>query len=166
MDHQTGEFMTTRALIIAAGTSLLLALGACTQSEMHAESAPPAHAQVVAMSPSPRPECAPANVTLYFTDQVASDEPVVTPLLNDFMQRIHACEAAGGALRSITINTVADAGQNAADGRAQVQRRQARVRAALVTAGAPADKIVDGTAERTAEGAIMGRRAEISADLY
>lgn len=157
--------MTTRALITAAGFSLLMALGACTQTQA-ADSAPPAHAQVVAMSPSPRPECAPAHVTLYFGDQVSSDEPVVTPLLNDFMEHIRACQAAGGELRSITINTVADPGQSAADGRAQVERRQGRVRAALVSAGAPADKIVNGAATHGSEGAIMGRRAEISADLY
>lgn len=157
--------MTTRALITAAGFSLLMALGACTQTQA-VESAPPAHAQVVAMSPSPRPECAPAHVTLYFGEQVASDEPVVTPLLNDFMERIHACQAAGGELRSITIDTVADPGQSAADGRAQVERRQGRVRAALVNAGAPADKIVNGAAQHASEGAIMSRRAEISADLY
>lgn len=91
---------------------------------------------------------------------------MVTPLLNDFMERIHACETAGGELRSITISTVADPGQSAADGRAQVQRRQARVRAALVNAGAPDGKIVNGAASHSSEGAIMGRRAEITADLY
>jgi hypothetical protein len=105
-------------------------------------------------------------VTLYFTSQVAADEPVVTPLLNDFMSSIHACEAAGGELRSITIDTVADPGQSAADGRAQVERRQARVRAALVNAGAPDAKIRNGAATHTPEGAVMGRRAEITADLY
>jgi len=156
--------MTTRALITAAGFSLLLALGACTQTQ--AQSAPPVAAQVAAVSPSPRPECAPAHVTLYFGEQVSSDEPVVTPLLNDFTQRIQACQAAGGELRSVTIDTVADPGQSAADGRAQVERRQARVRAALINAGVPADKIVNGAAGHGSEGAVMGRRAEISADLY
>jgi hypothetical protein len=65
---------------------------------------------------------------------------VVTPLLNDFMARIRACEAAGGELRSITIATSADPGQSANAARAQIQRRQQRVREALVGLGAPADK--------------------------
>jgi hypothetical protein len=38
------------------------------------------------------------------------------------------------------------------------------VRAALVNAGAPADKIVEAPAEPAAP--VMGRRAEITADLY
>jgi hypothetical protein len=157
--------MVTRALLKTVGISALLALGACMHMQTETQAAPPVHAQVVAASPSPRPECASAHVTLYFTDQVASDEPVVTPLLNDFMERIHACQAAGGELRSITIDTVADPNQSASDGRAQVARRQARVRTALVNAGAPADKIVNGSGHAQ-EGAIMGRRAEINADLY
>jgi hypothetical protein len=152
------------ALTKAAGISLLLVLGACTQTQAETEAAAPTPVQAaVASPPSPRAECAPAQVTLYFGEQVASDEPVVTPLLNDFMSRIRACEAAGGELRSISVVTSADPGQSAADGRAQVARRQARVRAALVNAGAPDDKIVAGQ-ER--QDSVMGRRAEITADLY
>jgi hypothetical protein len=150
-------------LLTAAALSVVLALSACAQTQ-NAEPTPAlTAAPVVASEPSPRAECAPAHVTLYFGEQVASDEPVVTPLLNDFMARIRACEAAGGELRSITVATVADAGQSASDGRAQVQRRQARVRAALVNAGAPADKIVNGEASQQS---IMGRRADITADLF
>jgi hypothetical protein len=44
------------------------------------------------------------------------------------------------------------------------ERRVERVRAALVNMGAPADKVVEGP-PAPAE-AIMGRRAEITADLY
>ena len=152
----------THALIKAAGVSLLLGLGACMQTQAASETAAPVAAQ--APTPSPRAECAPAHVTLYFGEQVASDEPVVTPLLNDFMGRVRACEAAGGELRSISIVTSADPGQSASDGRAQVRRRVERVRAALVNAGAPADKIVEGVAPSSAQ--VMGRRAEITADLY
>jgi hypothetical protein len=163
MPANKGDPMT-HALIKAAGISLLLAAGACswTQSMSEPDAAPPA-VQTLASPPSPRAECAPAQVTLYFGEQVASDEPVVTPLLNDFMSRIRACEAAGGELRAITIVTSADPGQSAAEGRAQVARRQARVRAALVNAGAPDDKIVAGQ-ER--QDSVMGRRAEITANLY
>ena len=154
----------THALIKAAGISLLLALGACSWTQAETEAAAPVAAQaVVAEAPSPRAECTPAQVTLYFGEQVASDEPVVTPLLNDFMARIRACEAAGGELRSISVVTSADPGQSAADARAQVARRQARVRAALVNAGAPDDKIVAGTERQES---VMGRRAEITANLY
>lgn len=154
----------TRALITIAGMSLLLALGACAQTQMQAAPADePAAALAAPSEPSPRPECAPAQVTLYFTEEVASDEPVVTPLLNDFMERIRACEAAGGELRTISIVTSADSGQSARDARAQVRRRVERVRAALVNMGAPADKIVEGVAPSAP---IMGRRADIAADLY
>lgn len=150
----------------AFSVSLVLALGACAM--MGGSEAPPAEqtaasAPAAPSPPSPRAECAPAHVTLYFTEQVASDEPVVTPLLNDFMARIRGCEAAGGELRSITIATTADPGQSASEARAQIQRRQQRVSAALVNLGAPADKITGATAP--AEG-VMGRRADITADLY
>jgi len=147
----------------AAAISIVLALGACaTQSEPDPTPSVTA-TPVVASTPSPRPECAPAHVTLYFGETVASDEPVVTPLLNDFMQRVRACEAAGGELRSITIATSADPGQSTTEARAQVTRRQDRVRAALVNAGAPADKIVGARETQTG---IMARRADITADLY
>jgi hypothetical protein len=144
----------------AFSVSLALALGACALPG--APEQPPA-AQVVASPPSPRAECATAHVTLYFSEQVSSDEPVVTPLLTDFMNQIHACEAAGGELRSITIATSADPGQGASAARAQIQRRQERVSAALVNLGAPAAKITGATAPA---GSVMGRRADITADLY
>lgn len=149
-------------LIHVAGMAFLLGLGACAETVMVGHAAPAA-AQAVASAPSPRAECAPAHVTLYFGEQVASDEPVATPLLNDFMQRVRECEAAGGELRSMSIVTSADPGQNARDARAQIERRIERVRAALVNLGAPADKIVEGAAPAAP---IMGRRAEITADLY
>ncbi len=165
----------THALIKAAGVSLVLALAACAQTQAQSEAAPaPAveQAQTQAAAPAadpaaaaPRPDapCGPAQVTLYFGEQVASDEPVVTPLLNDFMDRIRRCEATGNTLRSITIATTADAGQSASDARAQVRRRVDRVRAALVNVGAPADKIAEGAAERAA--GVMSRRAEITANF-
>lgn len=140
----------------------LLTLGACTHVPMET-SAPPVSVQALA-PPSPRAECAPAQVTLYFGEQLASDEPVVTPLLSDFMGRVRACEAAGGELRSIAVISAADPGQSASDARAQVRRRVERVRAALVSAGAPANKIVEGAPAQASP--IMGRRAEIIADLY
>lgn len=151
-----------RVLVVAA----MLGLAGCASTPAESEhAAAPSAATVQAVSISPRPECAPAHVTLYFTEQVSSDEPVVTPLLNDFMARIRGCQAAGGELRAITIATTADAGQSAAEARAQIHRRQERVRAALVNAGAPADKITT-AAESAHEGAVMSRRAEITADLY
>jgi hypothetical protein len=155
---QTGGYGMNRALIFAAG--LLLALGACTQTQTET----PAVSEVATSAPSPRPECAPAHVTLYFSEEIASDEPVVTPLLNDFMARVRACEAAGGEVRAITIVASADPGQGASAERAQIRRRQDRVRAALVNVGAPEDKIVNGVA--AAQAPLMGRRAEITADLY
>lgn len=147
----------------AVGVSLALALGACALTGAPEQPAPPPAAAAVSSTPSPRAECAPAHLTLYFSEQVASDEPVVTPLLNDFMGRIQACEAAGGELRSITIATSADPGQSAGDARAQIERRQQRVTAALVGRGAPEAKIAGAT---TDTGAVMARRAEVTADLY
>jgi hypothetical protein len=143
------------------GVSLVLALGACTHMMPGHASSPPQTA--AAAAPSPRPDCAPAHVTLYFSQEVASDEPVATPLLNEFMNRIHACETAGGELRSVTITTSADPGQSSSDARAQIQRRQDRVKAALVNLGVPQAKIRGAT---TPEASVMGRRAEIDADLY
>ena len=147
-------------ILRAVSVSLALALGACAQT---GASAPPPAAPAVSSTPSPRAECAPALLTLYFSEQVASDEPVVTPLLNDFMSRIRACEAAGGELRGVTIATAADPGQSAGEARAQIQRRQQRVTAALVNLGVPEAKIAGAT---TDTGAVMARRAEVTADLY
>lgn len=151
---------------LITGLGALLLLGACAQTPIPVQqaSAQVAASAAAAAVPSPRAECAPAHVTLYFGEQISSDEPVVTPLLNDFMARIRACEAAGGELRAITIVTSADPGQNAGDARAQVRRRVDRVRAALVQVGAPAEKISEGQAAPAAQ--VMGRRAEITANLY
>ena len=91
---------------------------------------------------------------------------MASTLLNDLMNLAHACEAAGGSLRSITIDTTADPGQSAADAAAQVHRRQDRLRNALIALGAPADKIRNGHVEQTGPETVMGRRAEVSADLY
>lgn len=151
-----------RALVLMAG--VLLALGACAQTQTETAAPAAAAVQAAPATPSPRAECAPAHVTLYFGEQVASDEPVVTPLLNDFMNRVRACEAAGGELRAIRVVTTADPGQSAGEARAQVRRRVDRVRAALVNVGAPADKVVEGPPAPAEQ--VMGRRADITADLY
>lgn len=160
----------THALIRAAGVlTLLLALSACAQTQTQAVAPVAEQTQAAALAAeptaegAPRPDapCGPAQVILYFGEQVASDEPVVTPLLNDFIDRIRRCEATGNTLRSITIATLADPHQSASDARAQVHRRVERVRAALVNAGAPGDKIVQGEIETTSP--VMGRRAEITA---
>lgn len=151
------------AVIKGAGVAVVLALGACAQTVSDVQPAAVA-TQAAPSAPSPRPECAPAHVTLYFGEQVASDEPVVTPLLNQLLERVHACEAAGGELRALSIATTADPGQSARAARDQVRRRQERVRAVLVDMGAPADKIVYSAVAPSDQ--IMGRRAEITADLY
>ncbi len=155
----------THALIKAAAVSVVLALAACAQTPAEETAAAATSTASAAVDEQPRPDapCGPAQVILYFTEAPASDEPVVTPLLNDFMDRIRRCEATGNQLRTITIHTVADPGQSPSDARAQVRRRVERVRAALVNVGAPADKIVEGVAERAAP--VMGRRAEITAEF-
>lgn len=150
-----------RVLFTAAAAAALFALGACASTQTDIAAAPEAAAQAGAREANPDAICQPAHITLYFSEQVASDEPVVTPLLNDFMDRIQRCEAAGAELGSITIVTTADAGQSASDARAQVRRRIDRVSAALVNVGAPADKIVEGPPAPA--GQVMGRRADITA---
>lgn len=151
------------SLLRATSFCLALALGACAHEQAPAPVAPPPPQAQVASAPSPRAECAPAHVTLYFSERVASDEPVVTPLLNDFMDRIRACETAGGELRSVIVAVSADPGQSAGDAAAQIQRRYGRVRAALVELGVPEGKIGGAVG---AAGGLMGRRAEITANLY
>ena len=149
-----------RALLVSA----VLACGAC--ASMQTAPAPATVAAATPEGPSPRPECASAHVTIYFTDEVQSAQPVAMPLLNDLMTLVHACEAAGGSLRGIIIDASADPGQTASDANAQVRRRQDRIRNALVGLGAPADKIRNGHVEQTGPEAVMSRRAEVSADLY
>jgi hypothetical protein len=149
-----------RALVVAA----VLSCGACMTTP--APSAPTPAAAPAPTGPSPRPECAPAHVTIYFSDEVQSAQPVAMPLLNDLMNLVHTCETAGGALRGITIDAAADPGQTASDGAAQVRRRQDRIRTALIGLGAPADKIHNGHVQQTGPETVMGRRAEVAAELY
>ena len=153
----------TSAALRALLASAVLACGACTTMAPAPTPAPTAAAPT---GPSPRPECASAHVTIYFTDEVQSAQPVAMPLLNDLMNLVHGCETAGGSLRSITIDAAADPGQSAGDAAAQVHRRQERIRTALIGLGAPGDKIRNGHVEQTGPEAVMGRRAEVSAELY
>ena len=153
----------TSAALRALLASAVLACGACTTMQPVPT---PAATVATPTGPSPRPECAPAHVTIYFTDEVQSAQPVAMPLLNDLMNLVHACETAGGSLRAITIDAAADPGQSVSDAAAQVQRRQERIRNALVGLGAPAAKIRNGHVEQTGPETVMGRRAEVSADLY
>lgn len=146
-----------RALVISAA----LACGACA-SHQAAPAASEAAVAPAPTTPSPRPECASAHVTIYFAEEVAG-EPAAMPLLNELMTLVHNCEHAGGELRGITIATTADPGQSARDAEDQLHRRQDRVRNALIALGAPADKIHNGRAEGEA---LMNRRADVSADLY
>ena len=70
----------TSAALRALVASAVLACGACTTMQ----STPTAPAPAAAPSgPSPRPECATAHVTIYFTDEVQSTQPTAMPLLND-----------------------------------------------------------------------------------
>ncbi len=154
----------TSAALRALLASAVLACGACTT--MQTPTPAPTTPAAAPSGPSPRPECAPAHVTIYFAGEVQSEQPVATTLLNDLMNLVHACETAGGSLRGITIDTTADPGQSAGDAAAQVHRRQERLRNALVGLGAPADKIHNGHVEQTGPETVMGRRAEVSADLY
>jgi hypothetical protein len=140
--------------------SAALACGACTTVAQTAQQA------AIQSTPSPRPDCAQQHVTIYFSDEVQSNEPVAMPLLNTLMDQVHACERAGGELRGITIASTADPGQSARDALAQIQRRDQRVRDALVHLGAQGGKIHFAPAGQADPDAIMAKHADVTADLY
>lgn len=148
-----------RALLVSAA----LALGACAGMGGSGSSDTTA---AVTNTPSPHAGCTQQTATIYFSDEVQSDQPVAMPLLNTLMDQVHACEHAGGQLRGITISASADPGQNQTAAAAQIQRRQERVRDALVHLGAPGNKIRFVPAGTAAADAIMAKRADVIADLY
>ena len=141
--------------------SAALACGACTT----AQSAPQT-AAAVPSTPSPHAGCSQQRVTIYFSDEVQSDQPVALPLLNAMLDAVHACERHGGELRGITIASTADPGQSARDALAQIQRRDERIRDALVHLGAQGSKIHFAPAGQADPDAIMSKHADVTADLY
>ena len=113
---------------------------------------------------SPRAECAPAGVTIYFTEESATLQPLADPLIGRLMEQVNACTAAGGELRAIAITAYPDSRGSRSSREAEMRARAARVRAALVEAGAPNDKIR--VVRPRGEGGVMQRRAEVTADLW
>lgn len=113
---------------------------------------------------SPRAECAPASVTIYFTEESATLQPLADPLLGRLMEQVNACTAAGGELRTLNITAYPDSRGSRSAQEAEMRTRAARVRAALVEAGAPDGKIR--IVRPRADGGVMQRRAEVSADLF
>lgn len=114
---------------------------------------------------SPRAECAEASVTIYFTEESATLQPLSDPLIGRLMERVNACTAAGGELRRVTITAYPDRSSGRSAQEAEMRTRAARVRLALEEAGAPADKIRV-LRPRGEGGGIMQRRAEVVADLW
>lgn len=147
-----------RMLLISAA----MALSACSSMT----GGPAVSSAAVTSTPSPHAGCSQQTATIYFSDEVQSDQPVAMPLLNTLMDQVHACERAGGELRGLTISASADPGQSQAAANAQIQRRQERVRDALVHLGAPANKIRFVPAGQASAEAIMAKRADVVADLY
>jgi hypothetical protein len=147
-----------RVLLISAA----LALGACAGMG----GGGPAETAAVTNTPSPHAGCSQQTATIYFSDEVQSDQPVAMPLLNTLMDQVHACEHGGGELRGITISASADPGQSETAANAQIQRRQERVRDALVRLGAAGNKIHFVPAGQASADAIMAKRADVVADLY
>lgn len=117
-------------------------------------------------APSPRAACAPAEATIYFTEDSATLQPLSTPLLQDLLDRAGACRAEGGELRAITITAYADPGARRSEADAQVQTRGARISAKLVELGARESDIHIRRGGRSNRGSIMARRAEVAIDLY
>ncbi|HRP11491.1 MAG TPA: hypothetical protein PLK37_10685 [Terricaulis sp.] len=115
-------------------------------------------------TPSPRAECAPTSVTIYFTEESATLQPLADPLLARLMQQVSDCTNAGGELRGLTITAYPDARGSRSSREAEMRLRAQRVQAALVQAGAPADKIR--IVRPRGETGVMTRRAEVSADLF
>ena len=113
---------------------------------------------------SPRPECAPQTVTIYFTEESATLQPLSDPLLGRLMEQVNACTAAGGELRELRVTAYPDRGASRASAEAEMRARAARVRAALVEAGAPNEKIR--IVRPRGESGVMQRRAEVTADLF
>jgi outer membrane protein OmpA-like peptidoglycan-associated protein len=113
---------------------------------------------------SPRAECAPASVIIYFNEESATLQPLANPLIGQLMEQVNACTAAGGELRGIDIVAYPDSGSTRADAEVEMRARAARVRAALEQAGAPGDKIR--FVRRRAAAGVMQRRAEVTADLF
>ena len=138
----------------AAAFSALLLAGACAGFDLAPDPAP-----------SPRAECASETVTIYFQEESATMQPLSDPLIVRLMERANACTAAGGELRELRIAAFPDRGARGGDADLETRERAAQVRAALLAAGAPPDKIrvVRPRAER---GAIMQRRAEVTAILW
>lgn len=140
------------AFVIAAAAFLCAACASAPEAEAPRE-------------PSPRAECAEARAIIYFTEESATIQPLSYPLMRDLLARVAACEAAGGALRSLAVVAYPDSGAASAQAGQEVTARQARVRDALIELGAPGDRInlQRGRADRRAP---MQRRAEIIADLF
>lgn len=149
-----------RLLVRALGVSLVLACAACASLSSPAPDAP-----VAASAPSPRADCAPAEATIYFTENSATVQPLSIPLLRDLLDRARACEAAGGEIRAITIAAHPDHGADRTSAEMQVRERARRVRGELIDLGAPADKIQIVHIRRR-DGAPMTRRAVVRLDLY
>mgnify|MGYP002625143124 CR=1 FL=1 len=144
-----------RRLAVRAGVIWIAALAAaCAGFEMAPQD-----------PPSPRPECNDASVTIYFPEESATLQPLADPLLTQLMQRVNACQGAGGELREIRIVAYPDSGANRSMREAEMRMRGARVRAALVAAGAPEDKIRV-VRPRGDLRQVMQRRAEVTADLF
>jgi len=138
----------------AGAFGLLLLAGACAGFD------PAPDAPV-----SPRAECASQSVTIYFPEESATLQPLSDPLIGRMMEHVNACTAAGGELRQIRVTAYPDSRGNRARGEAEMRERGARIRAALVEAGAP-NSAIRIVRPRGEHGTIMQRRAEIVADLW
>ncbi len=114
---------------------------------------------------SPRAECAPQSVTIYFPEESATLQPLSDPLISRLMEHVNACTAAGGELRAIRVTAYPDSRASRGQADLEMRERGARIRAALIEAGAPSSAIRV-VRPRGELGSIMQRRAEIVADLW
>lgn len=114
---------------------------------------------------SPRPACASFTALIYFQADSADLLPSATPILRDVVDRIEACQAAGGELSRIRVTAFPDRSGGRQERRYEVGARARTARTALIIAGAPRSAI---SIQRP--GAIddhmMQRRAEISIEMW
>ena len=146
---------------LLAGLALAAVLCACATPEAAQTAAPTAAA---AGPVSPRPDCAPADATIYFEPDSATIRGASGPILRELVEKIAACRTAGGELRHINVVAYSDATGSPTERQTLARAREDATREALVAAGAPVAAIqYDHDRPATS---VMQRHADITLDMW